>query len=128
MSVAGREIFDWLPVFVLTTEDVFRIIAGAGRSPYPVYSFCNFASRSNLYKKYAQLKRRIAHTLSPTRTYLPELTGIPVEIAVRTLLRTRDTRGPGRDPWPRQFRGSGAPYRAVSQTARLSGWRRIQSR
>ena len=108
MSVAGREVFDWLPVFQLTTEDVFRVIAKAGQSPHPVYSFgltrcscsfCIFASRSDLrraaelrpdlYAKYAQLERRIAHTLSPTRKYLPELTGIPVDIRVRTLLRTR---------------------------------------
>ena len=39
MSVAGREVFDWLPVFKLTTEDVFRVIAEAGQSPHPVYSF-----------------------------------------------------------------------------------------
>ena len=103
MSVAGREVFDWLPVFELTTENVFRVIAEAAQSPHPVYSFgltrcscsfCIFASRSDLrraaelrpdlYAKYAQLERRIAHTLSPTRKYLPELTGIPVDSAVHT--------------------------------------------
>ena len=107
MSVAGREVFDWLPVFDLTTEDVFRIIVEAGQSPHPVYSFglsrcscsfCIFASRSdlrrtaelrpNLYRKYAQLERRIGHTLSPTRQYLPNLTGIPVETAAATPLLT----------------------------------------
>ena len=112
MSVAGREVFDWLPVFELKTEDVFRVIAEAGQSPHPVYSFgltrcscsfCIFASRSDLrraaelrpdlYAKYAQLERRIAHTLSPTRKYLPELTGIPVESAVRTLPRTQGCKG-----------------------------------
>ena len=112
MSVAGREVFDWLPVFELTTEDVFRVIAEAGQSPHPVYSFgltrcscsfCIFASRSDLrraaelrpdlYAKYAQLERRIAHTLSPTLKYLPELTGIPVDSAVRTLLRPRALKG-----------------------------------
>ena len=108
MSVAGREVYDWLPVFEFTTEHVFRVIAEAGQAPHPVYSFgmtrcscsfCIFASRSDLrlaaelrpdlYEKYAQLERRIAHTLSPTRKYLPELTGIPVEGAVRTLPRAR---------------------------------------
>lgn len=39
MSVANREVFDWLPVFELTTEDVFGVIADAGQSPHPVYSF-----------------------------------------------------------------------------------------
>ena len=112
MSVAGREVFDWLPVFELTTEDVFRVIAEAGQSPHPVYSFgltrcscsfCIFSSRSDLrraaelrpdlYAKYAQLERRIAHTLSPTRKYLPELTGIPVDSTVRTPLRPRGLKG-----------------------------------
>ena len=112
MSVAGREVFDWLPAFDLTTGDVFRIIAVAGQSPHPVYSFgltrcscsfCIFASRSDLrraaelrpdlYAKYAQLERRIAHTLSPTRKYLPELTGIPADSAVRTPLRPRGRKG-----------------------------------
>ena len=112
MSVAGREVFDWLPVFELTTENVFRVIAEAAQSPHPVYSFgltrcscsfCIFASRSDLrraaelrpdlYAKYAQLERRIAHTLSPTRKYLPELTGIPVDSAVRTPRRRRVLKG-----------------------------------
>ena len=112
MSVAGRVVFDWLPIFDLTTEDVFRVIAEDGQSPHPVYSlgltrcscsFCIFASRSDLrraaelrpdlYAKYAQLEWRIAHTLSPTRKYLPELTGIPVDSAVRMLLRPRGLKG-----------------------------------
>ena len=107
MSVAGREVFDGLPVFDLTTEDVFRIIVEAGQSPHPVYSFglsrcscsfCIFASRSdlrraaelrpNLYRKYSQLERRIGHTLSPARQHLPDLTGIPVETAAATPLPT----------------------------------------
>ena len=112
MSVAGREVFDWLPVFELTTENVFRVIAEAAQSPHPVYSFgltrcscsfCIFASRSDLrraaelrpdlYAKYARLERRIAHTLSPTRKYLPELTGIPVDSAVHTPHRRRVLKG-----------------------------------
>ncbi len=129
MSVAGREVYDWLPVFDLTTEDVFRVITEAGQSPHPVYSlglsrcscsFCIFGSRSDLrraaelrpdlYAKYAQLERRIAHTLSPTRKYLPELTGIPVESAVHTLSQPRASKGIARcGRGPRQFRGSGAP-------------------
>ena len=83
--VSIQQVYDWLPVFELTTEDVFRVIAEAGQSPHPVYSFgltrcscsfCIFASRwdlrraaelrPDLYAKYAQLERRLAHTLSPT--------------------------------------------------------------
>ena len=33
MSVAGREVFDWLPIFHLSTEEVFRSIRDAGQSP-----------------------------------------------------------------------------------------------
>ena len=110
MSVAGREVYDWLPVFDLTTEDVFRVIQEAGQSPHPVYalgmsrcscSFCIFASRSDLrraaelrpglYRQYARLERRIGHTLSPTRKFLPELTGIPVAPAIAPAPRTRGT-------------------------------------
>ena len=99
-SKAGREWFDWLPVFPLTTQDVFRVIAEAGQEPHWVYSqgisrcscsFCIFGSRADLrraaelrpglYARYAQLEQRIGHTLSPSRVALPQLTGIPVESA-----------------------------------------------
>ena len=112
MSVAGREVFDWLPVFDLSTDDVFRVIRQAGQSPHWAYaagmsrlscSFCVLASladlrraaelRPDLYAKYVQLERRIAHTLSPTRKYLPELTGIPVDGAVSTPLPPRGLKG-----------------------------------
>ena len=97
MSVAGREVFDWLPVFDLSTEDVFRVIRNAGQSPHWAYaagmsrlscSFCILASRADLrraaelrpdlYRTYAALERRIGHTLSPTRQPLPEVTGVPL--------------------------------------------------
>ena len=95
MSVAGREVFDWLPVFDLSTEEVFRVIRDAGQSPHWAYaagmsrlscSFCILASRADLrraaelrpdlYRTYAALERRIGHTLSPSGIPLPELTGI----------------------------------------------------
>ena len=95
MSVAGREVFDWLPVFDLSTEDVFRVIRDAGQSPHWAYaagmsrlscSFCILGSRADLrraaelrpelYRTYAALERRIGHTLSPSGIPLPELTGI----------------------------------------------------
>ena len=102
MSVAGREVYDWLPVFDLTTADVFRVIHEAGQKPHWVYdyvsrcscSFCIFASRSDLrraaelrpglYRKYAELEQRIGHTLSPRRIPLPQLTGVPVESEAAT--------------------------------------------
>ena len=99
-SRAGRTWFDWLPIFDLSTDDVFRIIHDAGQSPHWAYaagmsrlscSFCILASRSDLrraaelrpglYRKYVDLERRIRHTLSPSRVSLPQLTGVPVDRA-----------------------------------------------
>ena len=99
-SKAGREWFDWLPIHALGTADVFRIIHEAGQSPHWAYtagmsrvscSFCILASRADLrraaelrpdlYRQYVELERRIGHTLSPSRTALPDLTGIPAESA-----------------------------------------------
>ena len=98
MSVAGREVFDWLPIFHLSTDDVFRVIRDAGQSPHWAYAagmsrlscvFCIMASRTDLrtaaqlqpalYARYVALEKRIGHTLSPTRVPLPALTGVPVE-------------------------------------------------
>ena len=94
LSVAGREVFDWLPIFDLSTEDVFRVIRDAGQSPHWIYrhlsrcscSFCIFSSpgdlrraaelRPALYRQYVEIERRIGHTLSPSGVPLPELTGI----------------------------------------------------
>ena len=99
MSVAGREAFDWLPIFELSTDDVFRVIRDAGQTPHWIYehlsrcscSFCIFSSpqdlrraaelRPDLYRRVAEIEQRIGHTLSPSRRPLPELTGIPVAAA-----------------------------------------------
>ena len=63
-SRAGREWFDWLPIFDLTAQDVFRVIREAGQSPHWVYtkglsrcscSFCLFSSRSEL-RRAAELR------------------------------------------------------------------------
>ena len=118
MSVAGREVFDWLPVFDLSTDEVFGVIRDAGQSPHWAYaagmsrlscSFCILAARADLrraaelrpglYARYVDLERRINHTLSPSRIPLPELTGIPVDPAAGTLdlsdrLRTEGGAGP----------------------------------
>ena len=100
-SRAGREWFDWLPIFHLAETQVFRVIREAGQAPHWAYgagmsrvscSFCILASRADLrraaelrprlYAKYVALEQRIGHTLSPSRVPLPELTGIPVEPVV----------------------------------------------
>ena len=113
MSVAGREVFDWLPIFDLSIEDVFRTIRDAGQSPHWAYAagmsrlscvFCIMASRADLhtaaqlqlalYQRYIALERRIGHTLSPSGVPLSDLTGIPVRQTGD--LCTGDEAGPNR--------------------------------
>ena len=96
-SRAGRSWYDWLPVFDLDEDQVFRVIRDAGQAPHPAYAmgmsrlscvFCIMASRGDLrtaarlqprlYRAYAALERRIGHTLSPSGIPLPELTGVPL--------------------------------------------------
>ena len=102
-SRAGRDWFDWLPIFDLTTDDVFRVIRDASQSPHWVYaegmsrcscSLCIFSSKSDmrraaelrprLYRKYTEIEKRIGHTLSPSGVALPDLTGIPADPAAGT--------------------------------------------
>ena len=100
-SRAGRQWFTWLPIFRLTTTEVFKRIRDAGQTPHWIYSyvsrcscsFCIFGSRADLrtaaelrpelYAKYAALEQRLGHTLSPSRTPLPQLTGIPAPTRLR---------------------------------------------
>ena len=117
-SRAGRDWFDWLPIFDLTAQDVFRVIREAGQSPHWVYakglsrcscSLCIFSSRRelrraaelrpSLYRKFVMLERRIGHTLSPSGAPLPALTGISVDSDAPTpgaseRLRTEAGAGP----------------------------------
>ena len=119
-SRAGREWFDWLPIFDLTAAEVFRIIREAGQSPHWVYeqgvsrcscSFCIFSSRPDLrraaelrpelYRRYTAIERRIGHTLSPSGIPLPALTGIPADPAAQNLDpsdRLRTEGGAGQEP------------------------------
>ena len=94
-SKGGRQWFDWLPILHHPEAEVFEIIRRAGQTPHWAYdagmsrlscSFCILASRADLrraaqlrphlYARYASLERRIGHTLSPTLTALPDITGI----------------------------------------------------
>ena len=120
MSVAGSEVYDWLPVFDLSNSDVFRIIRDAGQMPHWAYaagmsrlscSFCILVSRADLrraaelrpqlFRTYVALERRIGHTLSQSRHPLPELTGIPLpsddSLDAPPSLRVRPTRPYERD-------------------------------
>ena len=64
MNVAGREVFDWLPVFDFSTDDVFRVIRDAGQSPHWAYA----AGMSRLTAmKYPSLIRVIEADLASGR-------------------------------------------------------------
>lgn len=99
-SVNGRvtrHVWDWLPIFDKTTEEVFHSIASAGQKPFWAYEknerlscvFCIMGSLNdlrhgaiqnpNLYRKYVELEKRIGHTMfmkGKEPVYLEEHTGI----------------------------------------------------
>jgi 3'-phosphoadenosine 5'-phosphosulfate sulfotransferase (PAPS reductase)/FAD synthetase len=96
-SKAGREWYDWLPIFRFSSEDVFEVIRQAGQEPHWAYgagmsrlscSFCIFANQSDLqtaarlrpelYAEYVELEREIDHTFSMSRRPLEEVTGLKV--------------------------------------------------
>lgn len=96
-SKAGRNWYDWLPIHDMSKEDVFGGIEAAGERPHWAYSkgmsrlsccFCIMASEADLtiaaqhnpelYKRVVETERRLDHTLSMSRRFLPEITGIDV--------------------------------------------------
>lgn len=96
-SKAGREWFDWLPIFDWSKEAVFTAIREAGQKPHWAYeagmsrlscSFCIMANkcdlmtaaklRPDLYRQYVELENELGHTLSMTGRGLEEVTGIEI--------------------------------------------------
>jgi DNA sulfur modification protein DndC len=95
-----RTVYDWLPIFDLTKEEVFRVIHEAGQQPFWAYKknerlscvFCIMGSlndlrhgveqRPELYKKYVELERKIGHTMfmkGKEPIYLEDHVGIKIE-------------------------------------------------
>lgn len=80
-SCGHREVWDWMPIFELSTAEVFQVIADAGQRPYWTYErnerlscvFCIMGSLNDLrhgaernpelYKRYIDLERKIGHTM-----------------------------------------------------------------
>lgn len=76
-----RHVFDWLPIFHYTKEEVFETIEAAGEKPFWAYEtnerlscvFCimgcindlQHGARQNpaLYKEYVELEKKIGHTM-----------------------------------------------------------------
>lgn len=96
-SIAGRTWFDWLPIFDLTTDQVFQTIANAGETPHSAYAagnerlscmFCIMGSRNDLrnaaianpdlYRRYVETEARTGYTMHQSRIPLVQLTGVAV--------------------------------------------------
>lgn len=96
-SKAGREVYDWLPIFDKTTPEVFAGIAAAGQKPFWAYDknerlscvFCIMGSLNDLrhgaeqnpklYKTYVELEKQIGHTMFQRKGQpigLEEYTGV----------------------------------------------------
>jgi 3'-phosphoadenosine 5'-phosphosulfate sulfotransferase (PAPS reductase)/FAD synthetase len=92
LAKAGREAYNWLPIFTLTTAEVFATIRDAGQQPHPAYAagsqrlscvFCIFGSkndlalgakmRPDLFKKYVELEEKTGYTMHMSRVPLVEL-------------------------------------------------------
>ncbi|WP_220471190.1 phosphoadenosine phosphosulfate reductase domain-containing protein [Cohnella cholangitidis] len=91
-SCGHREVYDWMPIFDLTTAEVFQGIADAGQKPFWTYErnerlscvFCIMGSVNDLrhgaeknpelYKQYVDLEKRIGHTM-----FMKGKTPIPLE-------------------------------------------------
>ncbi|HHQ6598102.1 TPA: phosphoadenosine phosphosulfate reductase family protein [Serratia fonticola] len=99
-TVKKRAVWEWLPVFSLSTAEVFQMIADAGQKPFWAYEqnerlscvFCIMGSRNDLrhgaeknpklYRRYVELERKIGHTMfmkSGQPIWLDEHIGIPVK-------------------------------------------------
>lgn len=86
LAKAGREAWNWLPIFELTTKEVFKIIADAGDKPLWVYEngnerasckFCIFACNNDLlnaaladpklYERYLAKEKEVGYPMHAFR-------------------------------------------------------------
>lgn len=96
-SVAGRQVFEWLPIHHLSEAEVRQVVADAGQELHWAYAkgmsrlscvFCIMANEADLtiaaqenpdlYRRYVHLERRTGYTMSMSGRSLEEVTGIPV--------------------------------------------------
>jgi DNA sulfur modification protein DndC len=92
-SCGHRDVWDWMPIFDWSTEQVFQYIKDCGQQPFWAYAdgnerlscvFCIMGSINDLrhgavsnpylYRKYVELERKIGHTL-----FMKGKTPIPLE-------------------------------------------------
>jgi len=91
-SKAGREWWEWYPIFEWSEAAVFTAIESAGQQPHQAYAagmsrlsccFCIMSSRADLQtaaklkpallEQYAELEEKVGHTMSMTRRPIKEL-------------------------------------------------------
>jgi len=91
-SVAGRQVFEWLPIHDMTEVEVFALIAVSGQRPHEAYAagmsrlsccFCIMSSkrdlqtaaklRPDLLEQYSEIEGRVGSTMSMTGIPLREL-------------------------------------------------------
>ncbi|MBD2791720.1 phosphoadenosine phosphosulfate reductase domain-containing protein [Xenorhabdus szentirmaii] len=81
LTNSNRTVYNWLPIFSLSTEQVFQIIKNVGQKPFWAYEqnerlscvFCIMGNRNDLrhgaernpelYRRYVELERKIDHTM-----------------------------------------------------------------
>jgi 3'-phosphoadenosine 5'-phosphosulfate sulfotransferase (PAPS reductase)/FAD synthetase len=91
LTCIGRTAYTWLPIFEMTTAEVFATIAAAGQKPHPAYAqnerlscvFCIYGSpndlahgaqqRPELYARYLELEARTGYTMHVRQKPLAEL-------------------------------------------------------
>lgn len=103
LSKAGREIYEWMPIFTWSTAEVFARITEAGQTPFWAYRenerlscvFCIMGcagdlnhgarQRPDLFAKYVEIERRTGYTMFAKQSLeekagitLGELSGIPI--------------------------------------------------
>jgi 3'-phosphoadenosine 5'-phosphosulfate sulfotransferase (PAPS reductase)/FAD synthetase len=94
LSKAGREVYEWLPIHHLTTDQVFDLIAQAGQEPFHAYQegnerlscvFCIFGcqgdlrngarQRPELLQKYVDLEEKTGYTFFHKQSILEKISG-----------------------------------------------------
>lgn len=92
LARAGRLAWNWLPIFTLSTADVFATIAAAGQTAHPAYAagnerlscvFCIMGSandiargalaRPELFARYVELEARTGYTMHQSRKSLAQI-------------------------------------------------------
>lgn len=92
LAKAGREAYEWLPIFDMSTEEVFATVRAAGQELHPAYAagnerlscvFCIYGSKTDLangarhnpelFKKYCAMEKHTGYTMHESRKPLAEL-------------------------------------------------------